>query len=68
MFRLVEQLASNIDDMSLLCGSDAYVSSLGFYNSIKQAAKMNVPNAKPIYDELQKRFPGRPTAKQAEPV
>ena len=49
-------LVDNVRDTSTLTGSECYKSSLTFYNSIKQAAKTNVPNAKAIYDDLKQRF------------
>ena len=60
ILRPVEQLYSGLDDTTMLSSSEAYVAALAYYNSVKHAAKMNVPNAKPIYDDLKKRFPGRP--------
>ena len=36
--------------------AEAYVVALGNYNSVKQAAKMDVPGAKGIYEDLRKRF------------
>lgn len=54
-----------LDDTMLLCGSEAYVAVLAFYNYLKGAAKMNVPGAKTIYEDLSSRFPGR-TAKKDE--
>ncbi|MFA4839709.1 MAG: hypothetical protein WC703_09565 [Candidatus Neomarinimicrobiota bacterium] len=30
--------------------------ALAYYNAVKQGAKMNVLSAKPIYEELRKRF------------
>ena len=54
-----------LDDTMLLCGSEAYVAVLAFYNYLKGASKMNVPGAKTIYDDLSTRFPGR-TVKKAE--
>lgn len=69
LYRMCEQLCSSLDDTAMLCGSEAYTNALGFYNSIKQAAKMNVPDAKPIYEDLAYRFPGRSMIKpQPEPV
>lgn len=59
LLRISEQLRSNLDDTAMVCGSDAYASALGFYQSVKQASKMNVPDAKIIYDDLSQRFPGR---------
>jgi len=36
---ICEQLCSNIDDTSMLGGSEAYVAALMYYNSVKMAAK-----------------------------
>ena len=61
------QLATGIDDTVMISGGEAYNASLVFYNAVKQAAKQNVPGAKAIYEELQKRFPSRPAkSKQAD--
>lgn len=53
-----------IDDTMLLCGSEAYVAVLAFYNYLKGAAKMGVPGAKTIYEDLSSRFPGRTMKKE----
>lgn len=60
MLRASEQLTSNLDDTVMLSGSEAYTAALGYYNSVKHAAKSNIPAAKEIYEDLRKRFPGRP--------
>jgi hypothetical protein len=54
--RQVEKISSGLSDTMMLAGSEAYVASLAYYNSVKGAAKLNVPGAKPIYDDLKKRF------------
>ena len=56
LLRPLAQLASTLDDTILLSGSEALMTSLMYYASIKQANKSNVPNAKPIYDDLKKRY------------
>jgi hypothetical protein len=56
IFRAIAQLYDNISDTTMLSGSEAYVAALTYYNSIKQAAKLNVPGAKPIQEDLKKRF------------
>ncbi|MEI6062099.1 MAG: hypothetical protein WCR72_15460 [Bacteroidota bacterium] len=58
--KLVQQLCDNITDTLTLSGSEAYIAALIYYNSVKQAAKNGIPGAKTIYEDLQKRFPGRP--------
>uniref|UniRef100_UPI00404AEA80 hypothetical protein n=1 Tax=Fulvivirga sp. TaxID=1931237 RepID=UPI00404AEA80 len=56
ILRTVDQLQSNLDDTTMMAGSEAYIAALSYYNSVKMAAKMNVPGAKIIYDDLSKRF------------
>ncbi|MGD9900754.1 MAG: hypothetical protein AB7T22_16635 [Calditrichaceae bacterium] len=55
-FRQVEDVYKQLDDTIMLAGSEAYVASLAFYNSIKLASRMNVPGAEPIYRDLKERF------------
>lgn len=56
VYREVEQLCKNLDDTIMICGSEAYATALAYYNSVKQANKMNVPGAKSIYEDLSVRF------------
>ncbi|MCD4795270.1 MAG: hypothetical protein K8R54_18710 [Bacteroidales bacterium] len=55
----INQLASMLNDSMLLTGSEAYVTALAYYKSVKSAAKLNIPGAKEIYEELRKRFKGK---------
>jgi hypothetical protein len=54
--REAEQLCQALNDTILLSGSEAYSAALAYYNSVKQAAKANVPHAAPVYEDLKKRF------------
>lgn len=56
LYRMILQLESNLSDTCMEAGAESYAASLTYYNSAKQAAKMSVPGAKPIYDDLSKRF------------
>jgi hypothetical protein len=56
LLRTVDQLEDNLSDTAMMAGSEAYVAALSYYNSVKMAAKMNVPGAKAIYEDLRKRF------------
>ncbi len=49
-------LSMQLNDTVMIAGSEAYVAALTFYNSVKQAARRNVPGAKAIYDDLKQRF------------
>jgi hypothetical protein len=52
------QLHEYVDDTTMTSGSEAYQAALVFYNSVKMAARQDVPGAKAVYEELRKRFPG----------
>jgi len=61
--QIAQPTVDMLDDTMLLCGSEAYVSVLAFYSYLKGAAKMNVPGAKTVLEDLSARFPGRPAKK-----
>lgn len=54
--RQVGQFNEGLNDTTMMAGSEAYMAALAYYNSVKLAAKMNVPGAKAISDDLSKRF------------
>ena len=59
LIREIGQFYSNLNDTAMLAGSESYAASLSFYSSVKQAVKMNIPDAKTIYDDLSQRFEGQ---------
>jgi hypothetical protein len=59
MLNPTTQLEQGLNDTEMLAGSEAYTAALIYYNSVKQAAKNNIPNAAAIYDDLSKRFDGQ---------
>jgi len=52
----VRETDDNLNDTRLMLGSDCYKAALKYYDSVKIAAKNNVPNAKTVYEDLRKRF------------
>jgi len=56
LFRLVKQLSNGLDDTTMQAGAECYSNALNYYNSVKQAARMDVPGAKTIHEDLRKRF------------
>jgi hypothetical protein len=60
------QLTKKVHDTMTLAGSEAYVASLTYYGSSKEARKRKLPNSILIVDELGKRFPGRSRTKTEE--
>lgn len=64
---MVKQLYEKLDDTTLAAGSEAYVSALSFYNSAKNASKMNVPGTDAVVNELSKRFVGQGKSPQPNP-
>lgn len=63
VLRPLRAVVEGVDDSTMLAGSEAYAAALIFYNSVKMAAKMNVPGTDSIYEDLSARFPGRGTKK-----
>jgi hypothetical protein len=56
LYRIVFQLENKLNDTSMEAGAESYMSALAYYNSVKLAAKSDVPGAKAIYEDLKKRF------------
>ncbi len=56
VLRDFQQLESNLNDSVMMAGSEAYVGALSYYNSVKYGAKINVADAKVIYEDLRMRF------------
>jgi hypothetical protein len=56
IFQEVTRLGSALDDTIKLAGSEAWMAALAYYNSVKMGTKLNVPGAKPVYEDLRKRF------------
>lgn len=53
---MAKQLADEFSDTMMLAGSEAYTMALTYYHSAKMAARMNVPGAKAVFEDLRKRF------------
>nr|WP_275982544.1 hypothetical protein [Aquiflexum gelatinilyticum] len=62
LIRIMAQIQDTMSDTAMQSGSSAYVSALSYYNSVKQAAKVNAPEAKAIYEDMRKRFEKKPRA------
>jgi hypothetical protein len=63
--RQVNQMVASIEDTAILSGAYAYKTARAYYESVGQAAKLNVPNAEPIYEDLHERF--EQSRKKTEP-
>jgi len=55
--RPLQQLISELDDTIAEATGEAYISCLAYYQSVRRATEIGVLEAKPIYDDLSKRFP-----------
>ena len=56
LLRDLQQVESNLNDTVMMAGSEAYVGALGYYNSVKYGARVNVADAKVIHEDLKQRF------------
>jgi hypothetical protein len=53
------QLVEKIQDTRMLCGSEAYASSLTAYRLFEAAASAGLPGADSVYNALKQRFAGQ---------
>ena len=56
VYRPLAQLTQDLDDTVMEAGAESYTSALSYYNSVKFAARMSVPESKTIYEDLRARF------------
>jgi hypothetical protein len=60
------ELMKALEDTMTVAGSEAYISALSFYTSVKSAAKNNVPGAQVVYEDLSIRFKGQGRGKSTK--
>ncbi|MFC4686532.1 hypothetical protein ACFO4P_06235 [Epilithonimonas pallida] len=53
---LASQLTADLSDTIMLAGNEALIAALLYYGSVKEASSKGVATARPIYDDLSKRF------------
>jgi hypothetical protein len=58
--RKLRVLADKVEDTASIAGMEALAGILAYYNAVRQATKDKVNGSQTIYDDLKKRFPGRP--------
>lgn len=68
LLRTLGQLTQSVQDTQMAVGSEAYAAALTFYQTTKQAAKVGVPGADAIYQDLKARFEGGGPATPATPT
>jgi len=56
--RSLNPVVNALSDSMALAGSEAYQAALLFYANTKSAAKLRLPGAQGVYDDLASRFPG----------
>lgn len=67
VFRELKKLCEKVDDSLMLVGSEIWMADLSFYQTVRQAARRDVPGADTIYDDLKERFPGLSGDPEVEP-
>lgn len=60
IFNSLNQLLSNLGDSILEMGSQLMGDSNAYYNQVKMGVEMDVPNAKPIHNDLKVRYERKP--------
>lgn len=60
IFNQLNQILSNLSDTLLELGYDLMKPANAYYNQAKAAVKMDVPSAKPVYNDLKVRYVKKP--------
>ena len=58
----LRQIVNNLENTTMISGSEAWDFARNFYKSIQYHAKMGVPDAQTIYDDLRPLFENRTVA------
>lgn len=66
VYNNLNQIVSNLNDTILELGSDLMGPSNAYYQSVKLGVKMDIPNAKPIYNDLKVRYERKGKSKSDE--
>ncbi len=66
--QLHQQAGAALKDMRLILGDKCFRSGLLIYNSVKSAAQAGYPKARPIYEQMRKRFDGAAPVLTPDPV
>lgn len=56
LFNALNQITSNLNDTLLELGSDLMKPCNAYYKSVQLGVSMDIPNAKPIYEDLRVRY------------
>ena len=57
-------LSESVDDTLMIVSSEVWSADLGYYNTVREAARRGRPGAQSVYADLQQRFPGAPPLSQ----
>ena len=68
ILHLLDKLYSGVSDTSMEAGSELYKNCLLYYTGAKIGAEMNYPGAKPVSEDLGKRFRGQGRRKGPPPT
>lgn len=67
MIRPVRQVLDNMENSMYVSGSEAWQAAMNYYRSVQFQAKMGVPGAQTIYDDLRPLFEKRSTPEPPTP-
>jgi hypothetical protein len=59
MFQPSLQVMTILEETMSLAANDSYAGALAYYSSVRESASRGIIKAKPIYEDLSKRFVGR---------
>lgn len=61
MVRPLQQIIDNLENSKMVSGSESYQFALTYYKNVQHNAKMGVPGAQTIYEDLRRLFENKTT-------
>lgn len=68
LYNILNQIVTNLDDTLMEAGAELLDQGNIYYASVQQAVKANLPNAKPIYEDLRVRYEKRSKRRGGDPA
>lgn len=68
LYNTLNQIVTNLDDTLMEAGAEVLDQANIYYASVQQAVKANMPNSKPVYEDLRVRYEKRSKRRGGDPA
>ncbi len=68
LYNILNQIVTNLDDTLMEAGAEVLEQANIYYASVQQAVKANMPNSKPVFEDLKVRYGKRSRRRDDDPA